>query len=72
MKNKLPIVLIYLTGCYFSYVIGRATLKNSLHRYTVSDRNFNLAMSSFSWLSATAVGVFYLATLPQNDEPANW
>lgn len=48
--KKLAFVVIYLLGFFSHYVYFRNNIKSHFGTYTHGDRNFNIAISSMSWL----------------------
>lgn len=76
MKSKVIIIafLIYLSGCFCSYLVCRADIRLYKHKYTAQDRATAMAFSSLSWLTFTAVGLMYLGRLINFDseKPVNW
>jgi len=73
MKVK---VLSYLIGCICAYFIFRFDMRKDDAKmgleYSVSDRYFCIALSSFSWAGVVDGGIIYIIGLPPNDTKAKW
>ncbi|GEM_PF-4130006 len=72
MKKITLIILIYLSGIFVAYPIGKCDLTNKLHRWQVQDRNVVISISILSWIG---VGVFCGAiVIGENNshEKADW
>jgi len=72
MKKKLIIAAIYLSGCACSYVIIKNKIMQLDNKYTVIHRICNLGVSTGSWLTVTACGIFELGSKIDLNTPANW
>lgn len=70
-KTKLIVLAIYLSGCFCSYLSGRAYIKQHKH-WTQQDRAAVIVISSLSWISALSCGMCYLLDSFDNNKPANW
>lgn len=75
MKKTIIIAIIYLLGCFISYIEIRADLKRHFKgEWTTADRCFAIGLSTFSWLSVSVISIHIgITTLAQHrNTPANW
>ncbi len=75
------IEIIYISGCIFSYLLGKRQFKKQLNKWTTTDRGFFLSMSLLSWLSVLALlFITLMEIIPDSsnsskgntDKPAKW
>lgn len=65
------LVILYLAGCFVSYVLDRWAVKRLFGNWAKSDRVNAIAYSVLSWASVLA-GLITISIMQKNDNPAKW
>lgn len=74
MRKAVIIFLVYSSGYITSYLLGKSILINWAKQrkepieWTISDRNFQLRMSCFSWLCVCSQICVLIGDLPNNQQ----
>lgn len=71
--KKYIFILLWVTGSFASYFIGRACFRHDFHEWTVGDRAFVVGISAVgSWAAVGAFGIAHLLSGINSQQPAKW
>jgi hypothetical protein len=73
MKKSILILLIYLSGVFFSYKYGKYVItRETKMEWLVKDRIFVSSIIIYSYISVAALGIVDLITSMDMNKKANW